>query len=72
MAPAVPRDQWSGNYSGGATGWRRKWYWLEKEMVQDWGVGNTANKAWLVWGQMGKIRLSVNEMVTSQMQRGRG
>ena len=47
-------------------------YWLEKKMVQDWGVGNMAKKAWLVWGQMGKIRLSVDEMVTSQMQRGQG
>lgn len=41
---------------------------LEKETLQDWGVRNVANKAWLVWGQMGKIRLrSVDEMVTSHM-----
>lgn len=42
-------------------------------MVQDEGVGSVANKAWLVQGQMGKIRLrSVDQMVTSQMQREQG
>lgn len=46
---------------------------LEKEMVQDQGVRNMASEAWLVWGEMGKIRLrSADEMVTSQAQRGRG